>query len=55
VVVYKTLAGRPRDVSDVVAALDAAQLSGAPIDWEHVERWCAAWGVSERLVEIVAD
>jgi hypothetical protein len=51
-VVYKTLAGRPRDVADVVAVLDAARLSGAPIDWEYVERWCAAWGVSERLSEI---
>ncbi len=53
-VVYKTLAGRPRDVSDAVAVLDAARLSDDPVDWDYVEQWCAAWGVSDRLAEIRA-
>ncbi|HEV8324995.1 MAG TPA: nucleotidyl transferase AbiEii/AbiGii toxin family protein [Myxococcota bacterium] len=53
--VYKLLAGRPRDWEDVRAIVRTRARAGATLDWAHVEHWCAFWGVSERLASLRAE
>jgi hypothetical protein len=48
-IVYKLIADRPQDRADIAAVVEAQALRGHPIDWHHVERWCEAWGITERL------
>ncbi|MEB2345621.1 MAG: hypothetical protein OZ948_12860 [Deltaproteobacteria bacterium] len=44
VIVHKLIAGRPRDVDDIVEILAA----GSGIDAAYVEHWAAFWDVLER-------
>jgi hypothetical protein len=48
-VVFKLIAGRPRDVDDIDDVLDARSRAGLPVDWPHLERWAAVWGLEERV------
>ncbi len=48
-IVYKVLADRPQDRVDILDVVRAVEADGASIDWEYVERWCAAWDVAARL------
>lgn len=54
-VVYKLVAHRRRDQDDVLAVLRTQRRAGRAIDWAHVERWCAYWGVGERLTRLRAE
>lgn len=47
VIVHKLIAWRAKDRDDVEAILAA----GHPLDEEYVERWAAAWEVSDRWAE----
>lgn len=51
-IVYKTIAGRPRHIADVVAVIEAARAADEAIDWNYVERWCEQWNVADRLAEL---
>lgn len=48
-VVYKLLAGRPRDWDDVNDVVSTREATGEPFDWSYVERWCDAWEIRDRL------
>jgi hypothetical protein len=48
-IVYKLIAGRPRDVADAEDVARTCALGGAPLDWSLIERWAAEWGVEDRL------
>jgi predicted nucleotidyltransferase len=54
-VVYKLIAGRPRDRDDVRAVARTQARMGRPLDWSHVERWAAYWGVSDRAAALRRD
>lgn len=49
VVVYKVLAGRAKDLVDVRAVLETAVSIKRVLDWSAIERWCADWGIEDRL------
>src|SRR5262245_14414633 len=42
-IIYKVLAGRPRDLLDVEDVVRFQAAAGVPIDWPYVERECAQW------------
>lgn len=48
-IVYKLIAGRPRDVDDVDAILRTLAGAGQELDLDLVRRWCVEWGVESRL------
>lgn len=54
-IVYKLVAGRPRDFADVHEMLLAQTDSGSSIDWPHIERWAREWEVSDRLERARAE
>lgn len=49
-IVLKLIADRPKDQGDLDGL---ARLPG--IDWVHVERWAAAWGLEDRLRRLRAQ
>lgn len=48
-VVYKIIAGRPRDLDDIEDILEARGAAGLPVDFTYIERWVRAWGMGKRL------
>lgn len=52
--VYKLLAGRPQDLLDIRAMLEAA-IGGTTLDWSYVERWCDVWEIRPALDRLRAD
>ncbi|MFZ5481854.1 MAG: hypothetical protein ACOZNI_34150 [Myxococcota bacterium] len=48
--VYKLIAGRPKDWDDIEDVVEGRVGAGLPIDWTYVERHAADWG----LLEVVA-
>ncbi|MBL8922317.1 MAG: nucleotidyltransferase [Myxococcaceae bacterium] len=48
-IVYKLLADRLKDRPDVQYLFDAAAASRRPLNWTFLEKWCAWWGIDERL------
>jgi hypothetical protein len=51
-IVYKLLANRARDLDDVDAIVLTQERGVRRIDWPHVERWAAYWGISERVTAL---
>ena len=49
-IVYKTLAGRPRDITDVEEIVRSQRAAGIVIDWKYVEDECAQWDALETLM-----
>lgn len=49
VIVYKLLAGRPKDELDLRAVLEAAAASKRSLDWASITRWCDEWGIADKL------
>ena len=47
--VYKLLAGRPKDLIDVDAIVESRALAGQAIDWSLARRWAAEWGIGEKI------
>jgi hypothetical protein len=50
-IVYKLLAGRPRDVDDVESIFEARTAAGDPLDWAFLERWVEAWGIVSTVIQ----
>jgi hypothetical protein len=50
--VYKLIAGRPRDLADVEEIARTQIRAGRTIDWSHVEKWLAEWGEVDRLAQL---
>jgi hypothetical protein len=48
-IVYKLLAGPPRDIDDVESIFEARAAAGDALDWRFLERWAEAWGITDRL------
>lgn len=46
--VYKLVAGRPRDLVDVEDVATTQKLAGATLDWDYVNYWTEAFGVADR-------
>lgn len=53
-IVYKLIAGRPRDFSDAGEVLRTRTLAGQPVDIDAVRRWTDEWGVTDRLQQLLA-
>lgn len=48
-IVYKLIAGRPRDVTDAEDVARTCELGGGALDWDLIKRWAVEWGVEDRL------
>jgi len=48
-VIFKVIAGRPRDLEDASALAD---LHGSAFDWKRIREWCRQFHVESRLVGI---
>lgn len=53
-IVYKLIAGRPRDVDDALEIARTRVLARQPVDAEIIRRWAIEWGVEERLDQLLA-
>jgi hypothetical protein len=51
-IVYKLIAGRPRDFADAEEIARARRVAGTALDWSYVENWCIAWGIEDRLATL---
>ncbi len=47
--VYKLLAGRPKDLIDVESILESRALAKQVIDWDMTRRWAAVWGIEDKV------
>jgi hypothetical protein len=52
-VVYKLIAGRPRDLDDASEVIRTRALAGEALDLDLVRRWADEWGVEERLDQLL--
>ncbi|MFN8626676.1 MAG: nucleotidyltransferase [Candidatus Binatia bacterium] len=48
-IIYKLLAYRRRDVDDIESIFAARQAAGEALDWQFLDSWAAAWGITDRL------
>jgi hypothetical protein len=48
-VVFKLIAGRPRDLADAEEVARTLIEAGRRFDWRYVRRWCSRWKILERL------
>jgi hypothetical protein len=48
-IIYKLLAQRRRDLDDVEGIFEARQAAGERLDWQFLDEWAAAWGITDRL------
>ncbi len=48
-IVMKLIADRPKDAVDLLGLVRLPSL-----DWQYVERWTAAWDVTDRLARVRA-
>ncbi len=53
-IVYKLLAGRTQDWSDLEAVLETQAIAKRAIDWGYVEGWAKEWQVEDRLRDLRA-
>ena len=53
-VVYKLIAGRPRDLADAEEVMRTRELAGETLGFGLIERWAREWGVEERLKRLRA-
>lgn len=53
-VVYKLIAGRPRDLDDAAEVMRTRTLAQQPVDREVVRRWALEWGVEDRLDHLIS-
>jgi hypothetical protein len=54
-IVYKLLAGRPKDWDDMADVVATRAAAGQQLDWAYIQRWAEAWGVEERLERLRAE
>lgn len=54
-IVYKLIAGRPRDFDDAAEVMRTRALAGAPVDEEIIRRWSEEWGIADRVDQLLAD
>lgn len=52
-VVYKLIAGRPRDIDDCIEVIQTRALTSTPVDLELVRKWATEWQVEARLDEVL--
>jgi hypothetical protein len=52
-IVYKLIAGRPRDLDDAEEVARTRTLAGNPVDFAVVRRWAIEWKVEARLYEML--
>jgi hypothetical protein len=50
--VYKLLAGRPRDLADAEEVSRSQERAGHVIDWDYVQKHCDDWGTAYRLLAL---
>jgi hypothetical protein len=48
-IIYKTLAGRPRDLTDIEEVVRFQTAAGTTIDWQYVEDECRLWDALDVL------
>lgn len=48
-IVYKLIARRRKDLDDVDSLFEARAAAGEKLDWEFLDRWAAAWGITDVL------
>jgi hypothetical protein len=48
-IVYKLIAGRPRDMTDAEEVMRTCALGGNTLDLGLIEKWAVEWGVEARL------
>jgi predicted nucleotidyltransferase len=48
-VVYKLIAGRRRDLDDIIEVIKTRILAGRPVDLTLVRKWATEWKVEDRL------
>lgn len=53
-IVYKLLAGRTQDWSDLEAILETQAIAQREIDWLYIERWAREWEVEDRVRDLRA-
>lgn len=53
-IVYKLIAGRPRDLGDAEDVSRTRQAAGEPVDFTVVRKWANEWAVEDRLDRLVA-
>ena len=49
VIIYKALAGRPKDEGDLAAVFEASVALRRGLDWAQIDRWAEDWGITARL------
>lgn len=54
-VVYKLIAGRPRDLADAEEVVRTRALAGTPVDFGVVDRWAGEWGLADLMQRLRAD
>ena len=51
-IVFKLIAGRPRDFADAEEVARTLQEAGRRLDWRYVRAWCKRWDILDRLGEL---
>lgn len=51
-IVFKLAAGRAQDLADAEEVARTLALAGRSLDWPHIEKWCAEWEVTPRLIAL---
>jgi predicted nucleotidyltransferase len=54
-IVYKLIAGRPRDFSDAGEVMRTRSLADERIDLDLIRHWANEWGVTDRLQRLLDD
>lgn len=53
-IVYKLIAGRPRDFDDAEEVLRTRALAREPVDGALIRRWAVDWSIEDRLEQLLA-
>ena len=50
--IYKLLAGRPKDDLAIEGIVQVRRMAGHSFDWALLERWAEDWGIDDRLQKL---